>query len=387
MHTTRRGFLMSSAWSGVFLPGVALANQMGAPLAARPSQDQRVVFAGDGLGLSPGGYALMLGKLVDEADFKPDTYLAGGVVERLEQRLAAILGKEKALFFPTGTLANHLALRQLAGDRRRVLVQSESHVYCDEGDGAQLLSGLNLVPLAPGRATVKLEEIAQAVSRSSEPPYPVPVGAISIESPVRRRNGEVVDFEEMKKISSFAREKGIGLHLDGARLFLASAYTRITPAQYAALFDTVYVSLYKYFNAPFGAVLTGPRRLLDPIATLRHQFGSGLYHAWQASAIALHYLEGFTERYQSAVQSSEALLRQLQDKAGIRVERVPNGSNIVGIQIPDKRVEIFQQRLAEAGIVVRKPGSDSQVIWLMVNETINRRSPEELTRQFLAALR
>ena len=234
---------------------------------------------------------------------------------------------------------------------------------------------------------MRAEEIEQAVSRSSEPPYPVPVGAISIESPVRRRHGEVFDFEEMKKISSFARENEIGLHLDGARLFLASAYTRIAPAEYAALFDTVYVSLYKYLNAPFGAILAGPRDLLESAVAVRHQFGSGLYHAWQPAAVALHYLEGFGERYQSAVQKSEELLRLIQDSAGIRVERVPSGSNIVGVQIPAGRAGIFQQRLADAGIIVRKPATDSQTIWLMINETINRRTPEELAEQFLAALR
>jgi threonine aldolase len=368
------------------LPGVALARQIGASESARSSRNERVVFVGDGLSLSPAEHAALLDNLVRESGFGTDTYLAGGVVERLEKRFTEILGKEQAVFFPTGTLANHLALRQLAGDHRRVLVQAESHVYCDEGDSAQLLSGLNLVPLAQGRATVKLEEVSQAVNRSSEPPYPAPVGAISIESPVRRRNGEVFDFEEMKKISALAREKRIGLHLDGARMFLASAYTRITPAQYAALFDTVYVSLYKYFNAPFGAVLAGPRGIMEPIVTLRHQFGSGLYHAWQPAAVALHYLEGFTERYQAAVQHAEDLLRQLQDKAGVRVERVPSGSNIIGIHLPENRTDTFQKRLADAGIVVRKPADDSRLVWLMVNETINRRQPEDLARQFLAAL-
>jgi len=384
MNLTRRGFLGSGALSALALPGVALARQIASQGAATP---QRVMFVGDGLSLSPLEHAALLDKLVSESGFGPDTYLAGGVVERLEQRFASILGKEQAVFFPTGTLANHLALRQLAGERRRALVQSESHVYCDEGDSVQLLSGLNLVPLASGRATVKFEEVVQAVSRSAEPPYPVPVGAISIESPVRRRNGEVFDFEEMKKISAFAREKRIGLHLDGARMFLASAYTRITPAQYSALFDTVYVSLYKYFNAPFGAVLAGPRSLMEPIITLRHQFGSGLYHAWQPAAVALHYLDGFTERYQRAVQGAEELLRQLQDKAGVRVERVSSGSNIIGIHLPGGRADTFRQRLADAGIVVRAPADNSQPIWLMVNETINRRQPEDLARQFVAALK
>jgi threonine aldolase len=387
MDTNRRGFLRSSVWSGMMLPWAPFSWQGGSPNSSGQPQNQRVLFTGDGLSLSPAEQAALLGRLVGDANFKSDTYLQGGVVERLEQRFATVLGKENALFFPTGTLANHLALRLLAGELHRVLVQSESHVYCDEGDGAQLLSGLNLIPLAPGRATVRAEEVEQAVSRSSEPPYPVPVGAISIESPVRRRNGEVFDFEEMKKISSFAREKGIGLHLDGARLFLASAYTRITPAQYAALFDTVYVSLYKYLNAPFGAILAGPRNLLESAVTLRHQFGSGLYHGWQPAAVALHYLEGFGERYQTAVQKSEELLRLIQDSAGIGVERVPSGSNIVGIHIPAGRAGVFQQRLADAGIIVRKPATDSQTIWLMINETINRRSAKELAEEFLAALR
>jgi len=386
MNLTRRGFLGSGALSALALPGVALARQIASEGAATP-QDQRVMFVGDGLSLSPVEHATLLDKLVRESGFGPDTYLAGGVVERLEQRFANLLGKERAIFFPTGTLANHLALRQLSGEHRRALVQSESHVYCDEGDSAQLLSGLNLVPLAPGRATVKFEEVVQAVNRSAEPPYPAPVGAISIESPVRRRNGEVFDFEEMKKISAFAREKRIGLHLDGARMFLASAYTRITPAQYSALFDTVYVSLYKYFNAPFGAVLAGPRSLMEPIITLRHQFGSGLYHAWQPAAVALHYLDGFTERYQKAVQSADELLRQLEDKAGVRVERVPSGSNIVGIHLPEGRADSFRQRLANAGVVVRAPADNSRAIWLMVNETINRRQPDDLVREFLAALK
>ena len=91
-------------------------------------------------------------------------------------------------------------------------------------------------------------------SRRNDARVATPVGVISIESPVRRAHGEVFDFAEMQRIAAFARERRIGLHLDGARVFLATAYTGITPAEYSALFDTVYVSLYKYFNAAGGAV-------------------------------------------------------------------------------------------------------------------------------------
>jgi len=137
-----------------------------------------------------------------------------------------------------------------------------------------------LIPLGPERATFTLAEVKAEVARAEEGRVSTPVGVISIESPVRRVLGEVFDFAEMQRIAAFARGSGIGLHLDGARLFLASAYTGIAPARYAALFDTVYVSLYKYFNAASGAVLAGPRQLLENLCHQRRMFGGGLRQSW-----------------------------------------------------------------------------------------------------------
>ena len=335
------------------------------------------------MNLPPQDYARLLLTLTS-TDSKPDVYLKGGPVEQLETRFAALLGKEQALFFPTGTLANHVAVRLLAGERRHVLVQEESHLYRDEGDCAQLLSGLNLVPLAPGRATIKASEIIAATERAGSPPYPVPVGAISIESPVRRTHGQAFDFEEMKKISVFAREKKIGLHLDGARMFLASAYTGVSPAAYSELFDTVYVSLYKYFNAPFGAVLAGPRPLIEAAATLRHQFGGGVLHAWQSAAVALHYLDGFERRYEEAQRHGEVLAGRLQEH-GIRLQRVESGTNIMGLHVPPERAESLQQRLAAATITIGKPPAEGP-LWIQVNETILRRPPQEIAGELVKAL-
>lgn len=379
MPTSRRTFLQFAAGSSVALA----QNGPSVPPAVPP--ERRVYLVGDGVTLSPSEYARVLGKIAEEHGVAADSYLHGGAVEQLEQQFAKSLGKERALFLPTGTLANHLAVRELAGDKRRVVVQQESHLYCDEGDCAQLLSGLNLVPLAPGRATIKLEEVTQVVERSAGPPYPAPVGAISIESPVRMATGEVVDFDEMKKICAYAREHQIGSHLDGARLFLASAYTGIAPAQYAALFDTVYISLYKYFNAPFGAVLAGPATLLNRITTLRHQFGSLVYHGWEPAAIALHYFNGFSERYQTAVRNGEALIRLLEAQGKVRAERVNHGSNIIGIRLSTGTTDVLQQRLAQAGIVIRGV-KESQQTSIQINETLNRRSPEEIAQEFARAL-
>ena len=111
--------------------------------------------------------------------------------------------------YPSGTLANHLALRALARDRRRVIVPEMSHIYNDTGDGCQTLSALTLVPLAPGAATFTVEDVAASVRAST------------------------------------------------ARMFIASAYTGVAPRDYAAPFDTVYVSLWKSFDAGQGAILAG----------------------------------------------------------------------------------------------------------------------------------
>src|SRR3984957_7000199 len=341
-----------------------------------------VLLSGDGVHLLAPQYAQRLATLT-ASGAKIDSYLAGGAVEELEGRFAKLLGKERALFFPTGTLANRMAVRLLAGERRHVLVQEESHLYRDEGDCAQALSGLNLVPLAPGRATIKASEIVDAVDRAGSPPYPVPVGAISIESPVRRTRGQAFDFEEMKKISSFAREKKIGLHLDGARMYLASAYTGIAPATYSALFDTVYVSLYKYFNAPFGAVLAGPASLIDAATILRHQFGGAVLHAWQSAAVALHYLDGFEERYQRAVHAGEELLGRLEQKM-IRVHRIEAGTNIFQLEFPSPPDAAFQKRLADRGIMIGRPPAQGPLI-IKGNETILRRSAADIAEELAKA--
>ncbi len=376
--SNRRGFLRAAASAAAF--------QRAASAQAPPAalSEHRVLLTGDGVHLSPPEYAQLLAKLTAGVSTRTDSYLKGGAVEELEGRFAKLLGKERALFFPTGTLANHMAVRLLAGERRHVLVQEESHLYRDEGDCAQALSGLNLVPLAPGRATIKASEIVEAVEKAGAPPYPVPVGAISIESPVRRMLGQAFDFEEMKKISAFAREKKIGLHLDGARMYLASAYTGIAPAAYSALFDTVYVSLYKYFNAPFGAILTGPASLIEAATVLRHQFGGGVLHAWESAAVALHYLDGFEDRYRKAVRSGEQLLKFLEQKK-IRVHRLEAGTNIFQLEFPSRPDAGFQKRLADQGITIGAPPAQGPTN-IQVNETILRRSAEEIGGALVKAL-
>jgi threonine aldolase len=340
----------------------------------------------DGLDLSPAEYAELVAALVAHGEgIEPDDYSRGGAIERLEQAFAKALGKQRAIFMPTGTLANHVAMRELAGLRKRVIVPAESHIYNDSGDCAQTLSGLNLIPLGPGRATFSADEVEAMLDRTASGRVATEIGAIVIESPVRRRKGEMFALDEMKLISKLAREREIGLHLDGARLFIASAYTGIAPHEYSALFDTVYVSLYKSFNAPSGAVLAGPAGIIDGLYHARRMFGAGLPKAWPFAAVAHAYLDGYVERLRRAIETSEALIDELGRTPHFRFERIEHGTNVFHMDLAQGDPEQFRARLHDRGVIVRAAKPETRRFDLRVNDTLGRITKDRLVAAFTEA--
>ena len=347
-------------------------------------EDRRVRLSGDGLGLGPGEYAALLHRLVDEKGIVPDSYSLGGVVEELEERCARVLGKERAIFMPTGTLANHMAVRALAAGSSRVIVQEESHLYQDEGDCAQTLSSLTLMPLAAGRATFTAGDLQRVLDQTKGGRVVSRVSAISIETPVRRKQGERFDPDELRNIIAIARRDGIRLHLDGARMFLESAYSGESVAGYAAPFDTVYVSLYKYFNAASGAMLAGPRGLIDGMFHTRRMFGGGLNHAWPFALVALHYLDGFGDRFGRAVRVSEDWIRALRQDDRFTIDRVALGTNLFRMQVRGTDPAAFRKRLETHGVLLSEAQRGAFLIG--VNETLNRTTAPALTDAFVRAL-
>ncbi len=379
----RRRFLQVGgvgAGLGVALPSSAFSS--GVTRSAASETDERAVrLIGDGLGLTPPQYAGLLTRLLDEKSMTPDSYSLGGIVEELETEFARMLGKERAIFMPTGTLANHMAVRALAGGPSRVIVQEESHFYLDEGDCAQTLSNLTLIPLARGQATFTADDVRQAIETAKGARVVRPVSVIAIETPVRRKQGESFDAVEMKKIVALANREGIRLHLDGARLFLQAAYTGESLTDTARMFDTVYVSLYKYFNAASGAILAGPRNLLDGMYHERRMFGGGLNMVWPFALVARHYMRGFSDRYRTAVQVSEDLIRGLNGRDHFTVQRIPSGTNIFRLRVNGIDAEAFQGRLARRGVILSAPRQDTFLVG--VNETLNRLKPAELVDAFV----
>jgi len=343
-----------------------------------------VRMSGDGLGLTPEEQAQLWSALAADGGIVRDSYSNGGAVERLENAFAELLGKERAVFMPTGTLANHLAVRALAGGDGRAIVQADSHLYNDSGDCVQTLSGITLIPLGAGRPDFTLEEVEATLDRTAGGRVRRPVRVISIETPVRRHFGATFDHRELDRIAALARREGIHLHLDGARIFLQAAYEGRDVADYAAPFDTVYVSLYKYFNAPSGAILAGPRDLLDGMYHTRRMFGAGLPAAWPFASIAHHYLPGFVDRYRQAVDVSESWLAQLTRHDAFSVDRVPHGTNLSWLRVNTGDFSGFRRRLRDQGVAVGAPRNGRVLVG--VNETWNRRSADDLAELFVAAL-
>jgi threonine aldolase len=309
------------------------------------------------------------------------------VVGELEERVASLLGKEDAVFMPSGTLANHLAIRLLCGSSPRAIVQEQSHLYHDTGDCVQQLSGINMVPLAAGRPYFTLDEVRNAVEESTSGRVDTPVGALMIESPVRRQHGQIMPLDEMRRVADFCSEQGIATHLDGARLFMMSAATGVSPADYSAMFDTVYVSVYKYFGAPFGAILAGTADFCRDLFHHRRMFGGGLSSAALPAALALDGLDGFEDRFAKAMAKAGKLFGELNQIDGLSVSAYEHGSNIFPLTLPaGVDLEGFANRLAEFGVFVSAGEDDRTPLHLTVNTTILRQSNERISSAFRAAV-
>lgn len=380
----RRSFLATGGLAAA-APLLATAAASTGVAAGTPGS-RRINFATDGLGLGIREYAALLHE-ISTSGIQADSYSNGGLIGDLERKFAERLGKEAAMFVPTGTLANHIAIRKLAGGERRVLVQADSHVYNDSGDCASVLSGLNLVPLGAGRATMSLDEVKHWVERSSGGRVETRVGVISIENPVRRLDHRRVDVAELERVSRYARDQGIRLHLDGARMFNLPHHTGRSVRDYAALFDTVYVSLWKHFNGMSGAMLAGDATFIEGLFHTRRMFGGSLPQAWPNVAPVERYLANYETEYERAWQTAEALIAALSADRRFRARRLTDGTSRFFLQVTGIAPDAFAERLRANDVILVGPLPDTGEFPLDVNATILRVAPATLAHYFFEAAR
>jgi len=378
----RRSFLKLLGLSSlpVFMPGAEIAAATTATSPDPAEEIPFVNFVSDGLYFSPSEYIQKLDQIHKATPIKGDRYGNGGTTKELEEAFAKLTGKEKAIFFPTGTMANQVVIKILNGENTKIIVPENSHIYRDEADAAQSVHGKRLVPAGQGNPYFTLKELKETIAyHDSGEVFKSGLGTVVIESPVRRADGAAVPLEVMKEITSHCREKGYKTHLDGARIHIASAYTGVSIATYAAQFDTIYISLYKYLNASGGAMLCGPAEVIDKMSHQIKIFGGTVYQTWGASSMALHYLNGIEERWKQVTQVAAQLIAGLNKIKGISIAPIEHGTNIYNLK-------------ADSGIDLKKVGNvlypdhnigiggvnEEGVIKFQVNESLLLRKPEDL---------
>jgi threonine aldolase len=379
----RRGFIeLGGLLAASAAPFTSMAGKQQRAPADPTSNETDFMF--DGISFSPSAYAAMLMQMADEGKIKTDNYSNGGVVEALENKFATLLGKESAVFMPTGTLANHIAIRKLADNYRRVIVQEQSHVYNDTGDGAQTLSGLNLLPLGKNEAGFTLEEVMATEARTQSGRVQTHIGVISIETPVRRQFDRMLPFDSLKIIADYARNKGMKMHLDGARLFIQTVHTNVSAANYASLFDTAYISMYKCFNAASGAILAGTKDFTENLFHERRMFGGGINAVWPSAAIALHFADSFEQDYKAAWQQAQSFFALLEKNERFSLTAFENGSHVVKLNVNAKNLPAFRTSLGKMKIQIGAPVEKGFL--LKINPTISRNKPDYLAACFIKAL-
>lgn len=259
-------------------------------------------------------------------DVEPDRYGAGGVVEALEGEVAELLGKEAALFLPTGTMAQQIALRIHADRRRRrtVVWHPACHLDRHEGRGYQRLHDLVGVPAGTLRTPLGLEDL-EAIA---EPP-----AALLLELPQRDLGGTLPSWDQLEAMVAWARERGAAVHLDGARLWEAAPFYGRPESEVARNFDTVYVSFYKGLGGIAGCCVAGPSDVIAEEAEWRVRHGGRAFALWPYAASALTVLRLRRHRMGRYWEHAMAIAGALEGSDAVRVLPDPPQSRMMHLEL------------------------------------------------------
>ena len=256
-----------------------------------------------------------------------DQYGEDPTVNALQERTAGLLAKEAALFLPSGTMANQVALRVLSRPGDEVVVSRESHAVWHETGGSAANAGVQFREIGDkGRFTA--EEFVAAIKPRDHPIYP-PTTLVEVENTHNRSGGIVFPLEESVRIGAAARERGIASYLDGARLFNAAVASHHTAAQFAEPFDLVGISLSKGLGAPIGSMLAGRRELIERAVRYRRMFGGAMRQAGLVAAAGLHALDHDMARLVDDHANARRLAEVLVENPRVDLDLATVQTNIV----------------------------------------------------------
>ena len=261
-----------------------------------------------------------------------DQYGEDPSTNRLQARCAELLGKEAALWLPTGTMANQVALRTLTRPGDEVIASRESHAAWHELGGAAANAGVQILEIGQG-GRFSAEELRAAVKPRNFPIFPVTT-LVEVENTHNRAGGVVVPQAEVLRICATARELGLATFLDGARLWNASAASGLAPGELAAPFDLVAVAFSKGLGAPGGSLLAGPRELIAAATRHRQRLGGAMRQNGVFAAAALHALDAHLDRLAEDHANARAFAERLAATAPVQLDLATVQTNIVVFHLP-----------------------------------------------------
>lgn len=268
-------------------------------------------------------------KAIAEAPVGDEQQNEDPTVTRLLERVADLLGKEAAVFLPSGTMANEIAVLLHCRPGDEVIAHRDAHIFNFEGGAVAALAGAMIRPLEGAAGMFDAESFAAAIRpRARLTPKS---RLVSVEQTTNLGGGAVWPLERIEAVVALARKHGLAAHLDGARLMNAVVASGVTAARHAALFDTVFLDFTKGLGAPFGAVLVGSAELIAEAWEWKQRLGGSMRQAGMMAAGCLHALDHHVERLAEDHANARLLARLLGEVGSLSVE--PVGTNMVYLNI------------------------------------------------------
>jgi threonine aldolase len=246
-----------------------------------------------------------------------DVYREDPTIERLQETVAGLLGKEAALYVPSGTMSNQLCLRTLTRPGDEVIAHEDSHILHYEAGSAAALSGLQIRPLPGDSGVLAAEAVEQTIRPASE--HFARTGAVEMENTHNRCGGTIWPLPAMQAVSAVARSHGVAVHLDGARLWNAHKATGVSLRAYAATADSVSVCFSKGLGAPVGSVLLGSHEFVEEARHNRKRYGGAMRQAGIIAAGALYALEHNLDRLVDDHENAAVLAGLLAEVPGLQI--------------------------------------------------------------------
>jgi threonine aldolase len=290
-----------------------------------------------------------------------DVYGDDSTVKALEREIAGLLGKEDAVYMVTGTMTNQVAIRAHTEPGDAVRFDQNAHVYFLEGGAPAAFSGVlpRLLPGVRGVFSPKdLTDVLGVPHRFFPATIPAPVKLLCLENTHNIGGGKVWPIEQLVSVCDTARSKGLALHLDGARLWHATAATGISERDYAKHFDTVSVCLSKALGAPIGSALAGPRDFIARARRFKQQIGGGFRQAGIVAAGALYALHNHRARLNEDHEHAQMLARGIASLPGIALDVASVETNIVRFGVTSLPAGEFVDELHANGLYVLPSGAD-----------------------------